>query len=115
MKTKNTIKKLGMSALLLLCGAITSHAQDTHTGGGDDNDEDMDIDSHAGRAKNSTVVAERKKGETAEEKRSRKNAVKEAKREARVAKKDLKMLYKDESAKAHRRAATAQVQPSVHL
>ena len=83
--------------------------------GGDDNDEDMDIDSHAGRAKNSTVVAERKKGETAEEKRSRKNAVKEAKREARVAKKDLKMLYKDESAKAHRRAATAQVQPSVHL
>jgi protein LTV1 len=61
------------------------------------------------------VVVERKKGESAEEKRARKNAVKEMKRDARATKKELKTLYKEESVKAQRRAATAQVQPSVLL
>lgn len=58
---------------------------------------------------------ERKKGETAEEKKARKNAVKEAKRDARVAKKELKTMYKEESVKAQRRVATAHVQPTVIL
>lgn len=60
-------------------------------------------------------IPERKKGETAEEKKARKNAVKQAKKEARVAKKELKTLYKDEANKAKKRAATAQVQPTLVL
>lgn len=62
-----------------------------------------------------TAVMERKKGESAEEKRARKNAVKEMKRDARATKKELKTLYKEEKVKAQRREATAQVQPSVLL
>jgi len=62
-----------------------------------------------------TVTIERKKGESAEEKRARKNAVKEMKRDARATKKELKSMYKEENVKAQRRAATAQVQPSVLL
>lgn len=58
---------------------------------------------------------ERRKDETPEEKRARKEAVKSAKREARVSKKELKGIFKDEAAKAQRRAATAQVQPAVLL
>lgn len=79
---------------------------------------DEELEGNNGRAvrmKPAAVVVERKKGESAEEKRARKTAVKEAKRDARVAKKDLKTLYKDETMKAHRRAATAQVQPTVIL
>ena len=60
-------------------------------------------------------VSERKKDESAEEKKARKAAVKEAKRDARATKKELKSLYKVEAVKAQKRAATAQVQPSVLL
>jgi protein LTV1 len=67
------------------------------------------------KKKAAAAVTERKKGETAEEKRARKNAVKEMKRDARATKKELKTLYKEETVKAQRRAATAQVQPSVLL
>jgi protein LTV1 len=69
----------------------------------------------AEKRKAAAAAMERKKGESAEEKRARKNAVKEAKRDARATKKELKALYKEETVKAQRRAATAQVQPSVLL
>jgi len=62
-----------------------------------------------------TPPLERKKGESSDEKKARKNAVKEAKREARAAKKELKTMYKEESVKAQRRVATAHVQPAIVL
>lgn len=55
----------------------------------------------------------RKKGESLEEKKERKAAVKAAKRQARVAKKELKMIFKQEKAKAEKRDANASVQPSI--
>ena len=61
------------------------------------------------------VIMERKKGETAEEKKLRKASVKAAKREARMSKKELKMMYKQEDNKAKRRNATAQVQSAIIL
>jgi protein LTV1 len=45
------------------------------------------------------AIAERVQGETAEEKRARKQAVKEGKRERRTEKKQVKQLYKDEKAR----------------
>jgi hypothetical protein len=59
---------------------------------GDDDGEDGDDDSEDG----GVLIPMRVKGETAEEKRLRKLAVKEAKREARVRKKDLKTQFKKE-------------------
>jgi protein LTV1 len=66
-------------------------------------------------ARAAVPAPERKRGETAEEKRARKELVKGAKREARVAKKELKGMFKEEEARAHRRAATAQPQTAVVL
>jgi protein LTV1 len=58
---------------------------------------------------------ERRKGETAEEKKARKAAVKEAQRAARSHKKELKSLFKGASVAAQRRAATAQPQAALKL
>lgn len=62
-----------------------------------------------------SMLPQRQKDETPEEKRSRKAAVKEAKRAARVAKKELKQMFKEERGKAARRSATAQPQAALHL
>eukprot|EP00890_Picochlorum_soloecismus_P004879 jgi/Picsp_1/5392/NSC_02752-R1_protein ltv1 homolog len=59
------------------------------------------------------VLTSRKKGESLEEKKERKAAVKAAKRQARSAKKELKMIFKQEKAKADKRDANASVQPSI--
>lgn len=58
---------------------------------------------------------ERRKGESTEEKKARKAAVKDAKRAAREQKKELKSLFKEASVAAQRRAATAQPQAALHL
>ncbi|PRW56768.1 LTV1-like protein [Chlorella sorokiniana] len=58
---------------------------------------------------------ERRKGESAEEKKARKAAVKGAKRAAREQKKELKSMFKEASVAAQRRAATAQPQAALHL
>lgn len=55
----------------------------------------------------------RKKGETLDEKKARKMAVKAAKREARATKKELKILFKQEKGNAAKRDANAPVQPAV--
>lgn len=59
------------------------------------------------------ALSSRKKGESLEEKKERKAAVKAAKRQARVAKKELKMIFKQEKVKAEKRDANASVQPSI--
>lgn len=51
------------------------------------------------------ICLERRKDETPEEKRARKAAVKEAKREARSSKKALKTMFREEGAKQRRQAA----------
>lgn len=61
------------------------------------------------------AVQPRRKGESAEEKRARKAAVKDAKRNAREQKKELKELFKEASVAAQRRAATAQPQAALKL
>ncbi|KAL4443797.1 hypothetical protein ABPG75_011534 [Micractinium tetrahymenae] len=61
------------------------------------------------------VPHERRKGETAEEKRARKAAVKDAKRSAREQKKELKGLFKEAAVAAQRLAATAQPQAALKL
>lgn len=61
------------------------------------------------------VPLERRKGESAEEKRARKAAVKDAKRSAREQKKELKGLFKEATVAAQRRAATAQPQAALKL
>lgn len=61
------------------------------------------------------VSFERRKDESAEEKRARKAAVKEAQRIAREQKKELKTLFKGASLAAQRRVATAQPQAALHL
>eukprot|EP00955_Chlamydomonas_euryale_P055198 356057-Chlamydomonas_euryale.AAC.1 len=53
----------------------------------------------------SVVAPERKKGESAEERRARKAAVKAAQREARASKKALKTMFKDESSRQKKAAA----------
>jgi len=55
----------------------------------------------------------RKKGESLEEKKERKAAVKTAKRQARAVKKELKTMFKQEKVKAERRDASAPIQPSI--
>lgn len=55
----------------------------------------------------------RKKDESTEEKKSRKAAVKAAKREARANKKEMKVLFAKERTKASKRDAQAQVQPTI--
>lgn len=84
-------------------------------GGAAEADGEKDMEGDAGPTRLSAAALERKKDESAEEKRARKNAVKVAKREARSVKKELKGMYKQEEARAARRAATAQVQPAVLL
>ncbi len=51
------------------------------------------------------LVLERRKGETAEEKRARKAAVKDAKRANRAAKKELKTMFRSEAVKQKKSAA----------
>jgi protein LTV1 len=58
---------------------------------------------------------DRPKDESAEEKRARKGAVKEARRAARASKKELKTAFKGAAGRAARVAATALPQPSVHF
>ena len=78
-------------------------------------DGDDDLERSDDRMSVTALPTERKKGETAEEKRARKAAVKAAKREARMSKKELKIMYKREDVHAKRRAASSHVQPAVIL
>lgn len=61
------------------------------------------------------VPTERRKGETADEKKARKAAVKESQRHARAQKKELKATFKRAEKQAARLAATAQPQAAVKL
>lgn len=63
--------------------------------------------SEAGAASVAFSVASttRLKGETSEERRARKSAVKEAQRASRVAKKELKTLFKEEAGRQRKQAA----------
>jgi len=88
--------------------------------GGDGSDEDEDEDEKEekeeegeGLVKVRTPILLRKKGESAEEKKARKTAVKEAARNARLAKKELKMLFTAEAQAAKRRQVNAPVQAAV--
>lgn len=56
------------------------------------------------QGKNVNIIRRRAE-ETKEEKRARKAAIKEEKRSARASKKDMKLMYKDESQRAQRTAA----------
>lgn len=51
------------------------------------------------------VPPERKKGETPEERKARKSAVKESQRNAKARKKELKMLYRKENVKQQKQMA----------
>lgn len=51
------------------------------------------------------VLCGRRKGETADERKARKAAVKGARRAQRAAKKEVKTMFKDEARKAHKQAA----------
>lgn len=55
------------------------------------------------------VASTRRKGESAEDKKARKTAVKEAKRESRVAKKELKQAFKEQSTLQQARVASGGV------
>lgn len=58
----------------------------------------------------------RKKGETAEEKKARKAAVKAAKRESRATKKEMKVMFAQERTKASLRESRANAHPSgIHM
>jgi len=87
--------------------------------GGDGLDEDEDEDDEEeegeGMVKVKTPILLRKKGESAEEKKARKTAVKEAARHARLAKKELKMLFTAEAQAAKRRQVNAPVQAAIVL
>jgi protein LTV1 len=74
-------------------------------------------DEHESEAGTASAAAhlERRRGETAEERKARKAAVKEAQRAARAQKKELKNLFKEASVQAQRRAATAQPQAALKL
>ena len=61
------------------------------------------------------IIQARKKNETAEEKKARKTTVKETAKAARIAKKELKVMFAAEAEAARRRAATAPIQPSIIL
>jgi protein LTV1 len=61
------------------------------------------------------AVPERRKGETADEKRARKEAVKEAQRMARVQKKDMRSTFKRAEQVLQRMKATAQPQAAIKL
>lgn len=78
-------------------------------------DSGSDQDEGEAAAARASGVPERRKGESAEEKKARKAAVKEAKRGAREQKKELKSLYKEATVAAQRRVATAQPQARLKL
>ena len=81
----------------------------TRTGGAGEGEEGEE--EHSEHA----AALERRKDETAEEKRARKAAVKEAQRVARTQKKELKGMFKEALVQAQRRAATAQPQARIKL
>jgi len=62
----------------------------------DDDEEEEDDDT---KNSQSTMVFERKKGETSEERRARKHAIKEMRRDRRMIKKATKVLFKQEEQK----------------
>jgi len=67
----------------------------SEAGSGSESDEDQ----------GTTVNTERPKGETSEERRVRKSAVKEARRQSRAAKKELKTMFKTEASKQKKQTA----------
>jgi protein LTV1 len=75
-------------------------------------------DEEAGGVQTATSAAipmERRKGETAEEKKARKAAVKDSQRHARAQKRELRAAFKQAEKQAARLAATAQPQAAVKL
>lgn len=84
-------------------------------GNGDGSGEEDEEEEGEGEVKVKTPIPSRKKGESAEEKKARKTVVKEAARNARVAKKELKMLFTAEAQAAKRRQVNAPVQAAIVL
>ena len=75
---------------------------------GDDGSEASDsdnFDGEVGSVGTTLVGAARRKGETAEEKRARKSAVKGERRESRATKKMVKSLFKEEGARQKKQAS----------
>ena len=101
--------RLAAAAAAAAAGAGDAQAAaDGDSGGGSSGGEEVE-------AAGGGAPLERHKGETAEEKKARKEAVKQAKRGARVNKKELKEMFKHEKVKAQHRAATAQPQAAIKL
>ncbi len=109
-------RKTGMPVLAAAGGRAgvqgSPIAEEGEDGEGQEGEEDDDSDAleeeeeeAQGAGNGPGVPLERRKGETAEERRARKAAVKEAKRAGRAAKKELKGLFKSEAAKQKRQAA----------
>lgn len=88
-------------------------------GSGDDSDSDSESNSegdngvHDGDKGATTIVRSRK--ETAEEKKLRKAAAKQAKKEKRTAKKQLKIAYKEEGVKINKMVAKQQDIDHAHV
>ena len=85
-------------------------------GGGDDSDDGSDSDGGADVGPGAEWRCEtRRKGETAEEKRARKAAVKEGRREARAQKKETKGLFKAAAAATRQVPVTGAVRPGASV
>ncbi|KAG1671900.1 hypothetical protein FOA52_003467 [Chlamydomonas sp. UWO 241] len=84
-------------------GAIPEGDEDADESGSEASSGGHVEDGEEGR---SAVIMERKKGETAEEKKARKSAVKDGQRAARASKKELKTMYKEEGLKQKKQAAS---------
>ena len=91
-----------MTAAAAAAAAAAAGVGDMGSEGESDGD---DVDERMTAA---TSIYERPKGETAEERKARKAAVKEVQREARAVKKALKDLYAQEAVKQRRQQAAAQ-------
>ncbi|GAX78082.1 hypothetical protein CEUSTIGMA_g5524.t1 [Chlamydomonas eustigma] len=71
----------------------------------EDSSSNVSDSGHVEQDEGRVIILERKRDETAEEKRLRKASVKDAKREAREAKKALKTMFKEEGTKQKKQAA----------
>eukprot|EP00208_Stichococcus_sp_RCC1054_P008316 CAMPEP_0206152686 /NCGR_PEP_ID=MMETSP1473-20131121/39454_1 /ASSEMBLY_ACC=CAM_ASM_001109 /TAXON_ID=1461547 /ORGANISM="Stichococcus sp, Strain RCC1054" /LENGTH=573 /DNA_ID=CAMNT_0053550251 /DNA_START=115 /DNA_END=1835 /DNA_ORIENTATION=- len=91
--------KLGRDTGIPLGVVGSRRAADRAAARGGADGESVSDDGYSSGGEGGFMPAPRLKGETAEEKRARKNEVKEAKRAARVAKKEMKGMYKKEFAR----------------
>lgn len=101
--------KTGMSVVERGAGAAGMGVEEAIPEGPEGGEESVqgsgDESGSGGEGEGGGVLLERRKGETAEERRVRKAAVKEARRANRAAKKELKGLFKGEAKKQTKQAA----------